>query len=74
MEKLKDIVLPTDDELERMPITELKAFADKMHPFYLARGEGKYCFVEQNDQWKKERFWFKCHMIIKERGGYGTHE
>lgn len=74
MEKLKDIVLPTEAELERMPMNELKAFADKMLPYYLARIERKYCFVEQNDLWKKERFWFKCHMIIKERGGYGNYE
>ncbi len=74
MEKLKNIVLPTDDELENMPMNDLKLFADKMLPYYLARTEGNYCFVEQNELWKKERFWFKCHMIIKKRGGYGSYE
>lgn len=70
VEKLEDIILPTDDELKRMSLNELKALADRMLPFYLARTDGKYCFIDQNQLWKKERIWFKYHMIIKERGSY----
>ncbi|WP_180276598.1 hypothetical protein [Lysinibacillus sphaericus] len=53
-----------------MPLNELKTLADKMLPFYLARIEGKYCFIDQNQLWKKERIWSKYHMLIKECGGY----
>lgn len=56
VEKLEDIILPTDDELKRMSLNELKALADRMLPFYLARTDGKYCFIDQNQLWKKNEF------------------
>lgn len=65
-------MLPTNEVLKNMPLNELKELADKMLQFYLARTERKYCFVEQNNLWKKERVWFKYHMMIKERGGYDS--
>ena len=61
LEELKNMELPSHDEMNEMTVDELEAWVQKLHPFYYCRKE--ILDTAGFELWQKTLYWTWLYMM-----------